>query len=332
MTKDLISIIIPCWNISKFLSDCFKGLDNQTYKNFEVIFIDDGSTDDTLNVLEEYCKDKENCHVFSQKNQGPSAARNNGISHANGEFIYFCDADDMIAPNILEVLKTNIDGFDISMCKYRLTKEKFPYKKVKAHKCKKLTTFVGTEELLSQHLCTWPFNVNLWNKLYRHSIIQQMDNYPNVINSEIFFGEDMDFNFNYLSLCQKAIFTPTKLYYYRMRKGSEVHSKFNAERKLSIFKAHRKNIQVCAEKYPNVEQYVRAFVCVSCIEMLFRISASDFDDREIIRDLFNALKKNKNCLKAKKMKKFWRFVINPTIFILHCRLWKKLKTKKEKTC
>jgi len=93
----LISIIIPCYNVQEFIASCSDSVLNQTYKNIEIIYVDDGSTDSTLNIINEYQKkNPEQIQVISQKKNGAAAARNKGLSLAKGEYIQFLDADDLL--------------------------------------------------------------------------------------------------------------------------------------------------------------------------------------------------------------------------------------------
>ena len=127
MQKDLISVVVPCYNMSHYLKDCFESLDNQTYKNFEVIFVNDGSTDDTLQLLKQYCKNKTNCQLVDQQNAGLSGARNSGLKLATGEYVYFYDPDDFLSPQLLFVLHKNLVEYnaDISIVRYKRVKENF---------------------------------------------------------------------------------------------------------------------------------------------------------------------------------------------------------------
>ncbi len=103
----LVSIIIPIYNSEKYLKTCVNSILNQTYKNIEVILIDDGSTDESRKICEKL-KNKDNRIKFIfQSNGGPSVARNNGISQAKGKYIFFCDSDDYIDSNVIEILVKN---------------------------------------------------------------------------------------------------------------------------------------------------------------------------------------------------------------------------------
>ena len=100
----LISIIVPVYNAENFLHICIESVVGQSYKEIELILIDDGSTDNSKTICEQHALTDKRVKVFSQKNQGPAAARNSGVRHAQGEYIFFLDADDFIDKNSLEIL------------------------------------------------------------------------------------------------------------------------------------------------------------------------------------------------------------------------------------
>ena len=104
------SVIIPVYNVKDYLSECVNSVLNQTYRHFEIIFIDDGSADGSSEICDEYAKKYTQVRVFHQKNQGVAAARNLGIEHAYGEYIIFVDSDDWIDPKTLEHLEKRIDN------------------------------------------------------------------------------------------------------------------------------------------------------------------------------------------------------------------------------
>ena len=331
---DLISIIVPCFNVERFLDDCFASLENQTYKNFEVIFINDGSTDGTLAKLEKFCNSHSNCKLINQKNQGVSAARNNGIAVAQGEFVCFLDADDLLSPHYLFLLHSNIKkhNSDWSICGFKWTKEKFSYKKVdKTLKAKnvKPECFNNKVDILNQLLCSKKFYYGPVNKLFRMSIFQSMEQFPNIFDTKIAYGEDADLNFRYATQINSAVYSKQKLYYYRQRKGSAVKSKFS-EKHLTVFRGWQKSLQTCQKSFPEVEKYVRACMCISSLEMLFRIFSCDYENPEIVNKLYACFKQNRKFLwKAKKFQLYKRIcipIIPPLIKIMLC---KKLKHKDE---
>ena len=100
----LISVIIPVYNAEDFLQICLDSVIGQSHTKIELILIDDGSTDKSRSICEQYALTDKRVKVFSQKNQGPAAARNNGVRHSRGDYIFFLDADDFIDKNSLKIL------------------------------------------------------------------------------------------------------------------------------------------------------------------------------------------------------------------------------------
>ena len=100
----LISVIIPVYNVENYLRECIESVLNQTFRDFEVILVDDGSTDSSGDICDEYVEKDERVTVIHQKNGGLSVARNTGLSEANGKYVYFLDSDDYISENALATL------------------------------------------------------------------------------------------------------------------------------------------------------------------------------------------------------------------------------------
>ncbi|MFD1334542.1 glycosyltransferase family 2 protein [Oceanobacillus iheyensis] len=111
MNNLLISVIIPVYNVDEYIEECLNSVLNQTYKNIEIIVVNDGSTDNSLGIIEEYALKNENIKIFSQENMGQSVARNQGMKMANGKYIYFLDSDDYILPEtfqeLIEIMEEN---------------------------------------------------------------------------------------------------------------------------------------------------------------------------------------------------------------------------------
>lgn len=122
--KKLISIIIPIHNSEKFISRCLNSIISQTYKDIEVILINDGSTDDSAEICEKYAREDSRIKIIHQDRQGVSKARNVGLQHSNGEYILFVDSDDFIESNMCKNLLTKInrDNCDMVFCRYNIVK------------------------------------------------------------------------------------------------------------------------------------------------------------------------------------------------------------------
>ena len=105
-----VTILIPCYNGAKFLEACLNSCLSQTYSNIEIIVINDGSTDNSLEILNQYASNHSNIKVYSQENQGLAETRNRLIEYTNGEYFFFLDADDLIPDNAIENLYNGSDN------------------------------------------------------------------------------------------------------------------------------------------------------------------------------------------------------------------------------
>ncbi len=117
-----VSIIIPVYNVEKYLKECLNSVVNQTLKEIEIICVDDGSTDNSLSILEEYAKKDNRINLLKQENSGAGAARNKGLDSARGEYIYFLDSDDFLELNAIEILYNQIAKNQADICFFKFYK------------------------------------------------------------------------------------------------------------------------------------------------------------------------------------------------------------------
>ena len=123
--KKLISVIVPVYNVEEYLEECLDSIQCQTYKNIEVILVNDGSTDSSKDICEKYCEKDNRFKLFCQPNKGLSATRNRGMSESKGEFISFVDSDDILKEDMLEQLmkQMSVEEVDIVECWYTNDKQ-----------------------------------------------------------------------------------------------------------------------------------------------------------------------------------------------------------------
>ena len=174
--QPLISVIVPVYNLAHCVTDCIDSIERQTYSNFEIIIIDDGSNDETKNVCKKLAKVYSNIQVISQKNQGISAVRNLGMQESNGEYIAFIDGDDQIKETFLEHLYQRLiaDSSDITVCGYR---------EIHTSSC---SDFVPSAQVLDSKTALTNYfikqqdlDILIWNKLYKKSLFQEYNiQYP----------------------------------------------------------------------------------------------------------------------------------------------------------
>ena len=175
--SDLISVIVPVYNVEKYLPRCVNSLINQTYENIEIILINDGSPDNCPQICENYARNFKNIKLIHQENLGLSAARNAGIDIATGEFLTFVDSDDYIHKNFLDILKNHIDEnlVLLSMSSYSKVNDLTSYLGEINTKTKQLKVYNDAQamEMLinDQSTCT------AWGKLYHKDLFKDI-RYP----------------------------------------------------------------------------------------------------------------------------------------------------------
>ena len=219
-----ISVIIPVYNVENYLSKCLDSVCNQTLKDIEIICVNDGSTDNSLNILNEYAKKDSRIKIISKENGGQATARNLGIKKVQGEYISFIDSDDFIEQDMLERLyiKAKDNNLDISMCKIATYDNQT--KEIKDNVWYyMLGVFRDFEKDIFNHKDTKEFTCNIavtpYNKIYKTSLIK--DN--NILFPEGLIFEDEKFFFDVYLRAKKISIVDEFLYYYRVnRKGSTV--------------------------------------------------------------------------------------------------------------
>lgn len=205
MSEPLVSIIVPVYNVAGYVLKCLESLWGQSYKNIEIVVVDDGSTDTSGEICDEFAKNKKTVRVFHQNNQGLSAARNFGILEAKGELIALVDSDDFVAKDfvekMVEVLKKN--NADIVECGFNGEK---PAEEVLNGREAAVKLLVGQENL----------DVVAWNKIYKKELF---------VDNKIWYPvgekhEDSLTTYKLLSFAKKVAYIPNSLYFYVERKNS----------------------------------------------------------------------------------------------------------------
>ena len=240
MEKDLISVIVPVYNIEKYLPRCIDSILNQTYKNWEVIFINDGSTDNSLKILEEYKKRDERIKIIDKKNAGSGAARNDGLESSEGEYIAFLDSDDWYEKNFLEKLYNNLveNNSDVAMCNPKMTyNDMSKDKKINTYFFNEIELNKTPEKILG--ILAMPV---VWNKLYKKDIIvKNRIRFPNYS-----FCEDVEFLYKIFLYVNKVSKIEDDLYNYYQREDSAT-KKIKEEAIKQVYKVLK-----------NIERYIKS--------------------------------------------------------------------------
>ena len=215
-----ISVIVPVYNVEKYLDECIESIVSQSYTNFELILVDDGSPDKCPEICDEWAKRDNRIKVIHKENGGVSSARNAGIDAASGEFIMFIDSDDTIRQGCFERSVEMITKYDVDIYFFRRRIEK-TNGNVNCDSTKRKPLLCNTKEFIE--LCYLKDKdiplATVWGKLYKREVI--------VKNGIVFdigsdFGEDADFNFNVYVKAKKLLVDNIVFYNYIMREGSLV--------------------------------------------------------------------------------------------------------------
>lgn len=228
MDKEKISVIVPVYKVEKYLRKCIESIINQTYRNIEIILIDDGSPDSCGQICDEYASKDNRIRVIHQPNQGLSSARNEGLRHVSGSYITFVDSDDYIRKDFLYKLYQNIkkSDVDISICAEEYVRENRyggveyigrPYSSYNG------TLIVNSSDGLSLMLRQVFFDSSAWGKLYKSYLFED------VLFPVGYTYEDQGTIYKPFLKSKKIAYTSEKMYYYLQRKDSILHSVLDAK-------------------------------------------------------------------------------------------------------
>lgn len=212
------SLILPVYNTAEFLEKCIDSILGQSYADFEVILVNDGSTDNSLEICRKYQDDR--ILVLDKKNGGVSSARNFGINHATGDYIWFIDSDDWIPGNALEIVHSHItaDAVDILLFNYYETALESQIISPNENPVEDTGVFSGVA-YVNKYLLLEP---TVWTKAFKRSFLQKIGLQ---FEDEIMVGEDFHFNLHAFKHAQKIRGIATSLYYYRRRPNSIMTSR-----------------------------------------------------------------------------------------------------------
>jgi glycosyltransferase involved in cell wall biosynthesis len=286
----IISVIIPVYNVEKFLRKCLDSVLTQSMEEFEVLLINDGSTDESSKICEQYAEQDQRFKVFHTKNSGPSKARNFGIQKAVGEYIMFIDADDYLDQDTFNTVWNTIEKASTDLVVYPFYEKKedlvekrevnecyFDNRVDKANFLKKVWI---TDEMLS----------STWNKLYKAEIIKQNNI---VFNEDFLIAEDYLFNLNYIDVVDNGVSINTPLYYY-IRHDNSISSRV-------IYNKYEIALTVYKESLKLLEKYnIKESNCINKIQREFATA--------VVRAMFETTKPGYNRNLFEKLREINRYM------------------------
>lgn len=277
--QPLISIIVPVYNVEPYLKKCLDSIIGQTYINFEVIIVDDASTDASGELCDTYALFDSRLKVdHLTKNLGLSAARNVGIRKAKGEYITFIDSDDYVESILLERLYKDltVNEADISICGYSRVGY---YKNAQDPEQGSACVYTGNEAI-SCAVRSNPFGFTAWGKLYSAGIVKD-----NLFNESVYLNEDIPFFYQLGKKVKKVSYFPDPLYHYVYRGDSLVNGNFS-ERKCTVLLVYKYLHQDISENFPELLLETERKILDISISLAFRVVESKILKRhEIIKYL-----------------------------------------------
>ena len=325
--NDKISIIIPIYNVKKYINKCIESIINQTYKNLEIILVDDGSTDGSGKICDEFKKEDNRIVVIHKKNEGVSSARNEGLKIATGDYIGFIDADDFIEEDMYFKLLSKIEKDNTKMVVCNAYLEDENENQVYDFKTN-AKDVIDRHELMDRIMNDFVFQGYMWNKLYDRQLIYRDNDYLK-FDCSISNLEDRLYNLELIDKNKKfnVSYIDEKLYHYIQRENSAIHNRYN-DKYFSKFYANIKEIEILEKnnfdtnemKANFIIEYVKAKNKIKIMKTESKVLNNEY----IINNIDNYKKEIKTRkLKSKKLRiKFFIATTAPWLY--------KIKQKIEK--
>lgn len=279
----IVSVIIPVYNAEKTLEKTLNSLVNQTYKNLEIILVNDGSTDNSREICENYQKKNVNIKLINKENEGPGKARETGLKYANGNYISFVDADDYIDTDFYNILITKLEEnkANIIQCGHKVVDMNDKCIEISNLKNEQISGQYNNAEKYAQQK-----NINnfLWNKVFEKKIFEQVE------FKYLYAGEDACVLTQLYSNANKAVTIPDRLYYYVQTENSLCRGKYSLK-KLDSVKAGEFMYNYHKNKFPDLADYYKLYICSNAGQCYCNLKFSDIEQKEKymqeMRKIFN---------------------------------------------
>lgn len=305
-----ISIIIPVYQVEAFLAYCLDSILAQTFNDYEIICVNDGSTDKSSEILAHYAQKDHRIIILNQTNMGLSAARNAGVAKAKGKYILFVDSDDTIHPQLLEITHHMMIKHDADLVCFQFNKTDFhnlPLKSFDKLSVNHLKCIVSTSPFsFYKKKGKFSLLLNVWSKLYKKSLIQDCQFDP-----ALRAYEDVPYCVKLMGKQPKTVFLAEPLYYYTFNEGSITHKPVTVKH---IEAYHRGLNEICEyyKKIPNKSAWHhiihKVFPTIFKHQLNYILRANDDDKTPLWTAFANELKelsaKGCVCLRGNRLDRY----------------------------
>ena len=238
----MVSVLVPVYNAEKYLRQCLDSIVNQTYQDLQVVIINDGSTDSSWNICQQYAAQYTLIETYTQDNQGVAETRNRLLSHIKGDYVLFVDSDDWIEPNMVEFLLSTLEGNQVDMVTCSMIRGNDVI-------IDALNIEVWNKEtLIYEFLRHVKFNGSFPNKLVKSSLLKGLS-----FRTDISYGEDALFMWQVIQNVNKVVITNNPLYHYRMNDDSISHQTWSPDKKGT---GHLVWDKICTDVQYNWSKYI----------------------------------------------------------------------------
>ena len=311
----MVSVIIPVYNTEKYILECLESVYAQSYDNFEVIIIDDGSTDKSTEIINNFILDKPNFKLIKKQNGGISSARNAGIAESKGEWLTFVDSDDFLKKDFLSNLMGKLKDYPADFCMsgfQKFLEDTKEYKKSVDPQFQYLTR----DQMLYHVFFPAPFA-----RLFSRRIILENNL---CFDEKVILGEDRTFNFDYLSYVERCLIVEGESYIYRIRPNSMTTGDFNVATKKHAYN----HVKILWNSFEDRSIVENAFVechhfahnVLDCL-LAETINAILESDKTLLNELMNDpisvfILKNYRHKKAPKKEKLLVFLLSHRLYLI----------------
>ena len=268
-SKELISIIVPVYNGEKYIEKCINSIRHQTYRNLEIIIVNDGSTDNTLEICKKLQYDDYRIKIINQQNKGVSNARNTGLEAATGKYIGFVDSDDYIEPSMYETMQKDLFLYNADISRVRA----FVYDRdgnIRHNYNDSFVIVFDNKADIIHNFVNGELSIAVWDKLFKKEIIGETRFKENV------FHEDTMFSWDVLQKANKVVYNKGQFYHYKKRSdGSLTSKKFDSDN-FSLYSYGEKIYDDISLNYPESKIDALLFY-FNCLYFILKIYIRDFD-------------------------------------------------------
>ncbi len=289
--KPIITVVVSIYNMGQYVERAVDCLLRQDYDQYEIILVNDGSTDNSAEICENLAQKNEIISVLHKENGGLSSARNAGMEAAKGDFVIFPDPDDWTDSNYLSNLIALHDKYntDLEISGHYVTDDNNEI----IHNANASECVVMGEKSLSMLMSSNFFCGFAWNKLYHLDIIRKADL---KFDTELGMAQDLHFAVSYFMNCEKIAYNPAPTYHYFQHAGGVTNTAMLlTPRKISGLQTYLKIADITKEKYPDISSKAYATLCNMCVHFMYIYYNSKMDSPEILEVLKGYIRQYKKC-------------------------------------